>query len=407
MTHGAIGIIGASLAGLNAGLELRRQGFAGRLVIAGEERHKPYDRPPLSKEVARGAWGHDEIKLAFDEAELNAEWRLGDPATALDVHARAVTFASGARGHFPGGVVIATGAAPRIIAGCELEGVHVVRTVEDSSGLYRSLAEATGPVVVIGGGFVGQEVAASCRALGLPVTLVEVAAPARHALGEDVAMHLAEIHRRNGVDVRLGVAVAGIEGEGRVTGVRLADGTLLPASVAVVGVGVTPNVGWLEGSGLTLDNGIVCDETCLAAPGVVAAGDVARWPNRRYGEMRRIEQWDNAVRQAVHAARRLLAANGSPEAAIPYAPVPWFWSDQYGLKLQLIGSTFDHDEVRILADPAKADRLLALYRRRDRLNAVFGINSAKRILGFRRMLEHDPTWEAGLAEAGILLTPIA
>jgi len=407
MTRGAIGIIGASLAGLNAGLELRRQGFAGRLVIAGDEPHKPYDRPPLSKEMVRGTWGHDETKLAFDEDELRAEWRLGDPAVALDAAAGEVTFASGVREQFPGGIVIATGAAPRIIAGCELRGVHIVRTLEDSTALHASLAATTGPVVVIGGGFVGQEVAASCRELGLPVTLIEVAAPARHALGEEVAMHLAGIHRRNGVDVRLGVAVAAIEGEGTVTGVRLADGTLLPAAVAVVGVGVTPNVDWLAESGLTLDNGIVCDETCLAAPGVVAAGDVARWPNQRYGEMRRVEHWDNAVRQAVHAARRLLAEDGSAEAALPYTPVPWFWSDQYGLKLQLIGSTFGHDEVRILADPAKPDRVLALYRRGDRLNAVFGINNAKRLLAFRRMLEDNPSWDTGLGEAALLLAPAA
>lgn len=398
MTQEAIGIIGASLAGLNAGLELRRQGFTGRLVIAGDEPHKPYDRPPLSKEMARGTWGPAEVALAFDEDELGAEWRLGDKAVGLDVAGRTVTFASGTTEHFPGGIVIATGAAPRVIAGCELAGVHVVRTMEDSVGLHRSLSTTSGPVVVIGGGFIGQEVAASCRALGLPVTLVELAAPASQALGDAVAMHLADIHRRNGVDVRLGVAVAAIEGDDKVTGVRLTDGVLLPASVAVVGVGVTPNVDWLEGTGLTLDNGIVCDATCLAAPGIVAAGDVARWPNNRYGEMRRVEHWDNAVRQGVHAARRLLAHDGSPESTEPYTPIPWFWSDQFGLKIQLVGSTFAHDEVRMIPDPAKPDRLLALYRRGNRLNAVLGINNAKRILGFRRLLEEDPSWEAGLAE---------
>ena len=407
MSHGAIGIIGASLAGLNAGLELRRRGFAGKLVIASDENHKPYDRPPLSKEMARGVWGAGEVALTYDEAELGAEWRLGDRALSLDAAGLEVAFASGARGHFPGGIVIATGASPRTIAGCELDGVHVVRTLEDALGLRRSLASTTGPIVVIGGGFVGQEVAASCRALNLPVTLIEAALPARQVLGEDVALRIAAIHRRNGVDVRLGATVAAIEGRDHVTGVRLADGTLLPAAVAIVGVGVTPNVDWLKGSGLQLDNGVVCDETCLAAPGIVAAGDVARWPNRRYGECRRVEHWDNAVRQAVHAARRLLAAPGSAEAAAPYSPVPWFWSDQFGLKFQLIGSTVDHDEARLLSDPERPDRLLALYRRGARLNAVFGINNAKRILRFRRLLEDNPSWESGLVEAAVSSSPAA
>jgi len=194
------------------------------------------------------------------------------------------------------------------------------------------------------------------------------------------------------------VSVAALEGHDRLEGVRLSDGSVIPATVAVVGIGVHPATEWLEGSGLTLDNGVLCDETCLAAPGIVACGDIARWPNRRYGEFRRVEHWDNAVRMAVHAARRLLAEDGTPGATLPYTPVPWFWSDQYGAKFQLVGSAYDHHEVRIASD---GDKLLALFRRDNRLTAVFGMSNAKRILTFRKLLENDPSWHEGLAAAGL------
>ncbi len=399
MIEGAIAIIGASLAGLNAGLELRRQGFTGRLVMIGDEPHRPYDRPPLSKELLRGDWPEAQADLRFDEDELRPEWRLGGRATSLDAATRTIGFADGSREAFPGGIVIATGASPRMLPGAKLAGVHVIRSLEDTQALRLDLAGAPS-VAVIGAGFVGQEVAASARAMGKAVTMIEATAPARHVVGEDIAMRIAAIHRHQGVDVRLGVSVAALEGHGRIEAVKLSDGSTIPATVAVVGIGVHPATEWLEESGLTIDNGILCDETCLAAPGVVACGDVARWPNRRYGEFRRVEHWDNAVRMGVHAARRLLAADGSADAAIPYEPVPWFWSDQYGAKMQLVGSAFDHHEVRIVSEPG-SDKLLALFRRDNRLTAVFGISNAKRILGFRRLLENDPSWHEGLAAAGV------
>jgi 3-phenylpropionate/trans-cinnamate dioxygenase ferredoxin reductase subunit len=396
---GRIAIVGASLAGLNAGLELRRAGFTGELVIIGDEPHRPYDRPPLSKELLRGDWPNAQADLRFEEAELRAEWWLGKGAASLDAAARRIGFDDGSIADFDG-IVIATGAAPRILPGCDLAGVHVLRSLSDMTALRDDLGEGA-RVAVIGAGFVGQEVAASCRAMGLPVTMIEATAPSRHVVGEDLAMRIAGLHRRQGVDVRLGVSVAALEGEGRLQRIRLSDGSIVDATVAVVGIGVHPGTDWLEGSGLTIDNGVLCDETCLAAPGIVACGDVARWPNRRYGEFRRVEHWDNAVRMGVHAARRLLAADGDDVATAPYIPVPWFWSDQYGLKMQLVGSAIDHHEVRIVDDPDGGDKILALFRRDNRLTAVFGISNAKRILTFRKLLEHDPAWHEGLAAAGI------
>ncbi|MDP9090237.1 MAG: FAD-dependent oxidoreductase [Pseudomonadota bacterium] len=396
MTRDPIAVVGASLAGLNAAVELRRRGFEGRLSIIGDEPHYPYDRPPLSKELLRGEWLEAEAALPFDAAHLQAEWHLGHRAVSLAAQTRELDLDDGTRRQFPGGIVLATGATPRRLPGVQLQGVHVLRSLSDLAGLRQSLAKGPAAIAVIGAGFIGQEVSASCRMLGISVTLVEPAAPARHVLGDDVARHVAELHRAQGVDVRLGVAVAALEGDdGRLSHIRLSNGDSLAVSTAVVGIGVVPNVEWLQNSGLTLDDGVVCDATCCAAEGIVAAGDVARWPNARYGEMRRIEHWDNAVRQSVHAARRLLASPGDREFTAAYAPVPWFWSDQYGSKLQLIGSTLRYDEVHIVR--GDNGRYLALYRRADRLTAVFGINQAKRILSYRRLLNDNPSWAHALA----------
>lgn len=387
-----IAVVGASLAGLNAALALRREGFGGKLTIVGDEPQLPYDRPPLSKELLRGEWPPEQADLAFDAAALDADWRIGVRAEALDAGARRLSLSTGEREAFDG-VVIATGAAPRRLPGGALAGVHVLRSLEDMLALRADLQAGPERVAIIGAGFIGQEIAASCVKLAIPAVMIEAAAPAQHVLGPDLARLLARLHARRGVDVRLGVAVAALEGSGRVARVHLSDGSNIEASVVVVGVGVTPNTAWLEGSGLTLDNGVVCDQTCLAAPGVVAAGDVARWPNPRYGELRRVEHWDNAVRQAAHAARRLLAKPGDEAERAPYRPVPWFWSDQYGLKLQLVGSAVNAEEVKIVSGSEAEERFVALFRRGDRLTAAFGLSSAGRIAKYRRLLEEEPLWE--------------
>jgi 3-phenylpropionate/trans-cinnamate dioxygenase ferredoxin reductase component len=395
MTAGSIAVVGASLAGTTAAATLRNAGFRGRLVVIGAEIHAPYDRPPLSKEFLRGERTPAQIALRDDPAIADVEWRLGHRATSFAAATRTLTLDDGSSSEYDG-IVIATGATPRRLSGSSLSGVHVLRTLDDAQDLYADLNRPCARLVIVGAGFVGQEVAATCRGRGLSVVMIEPLAPAAHVLGVSIGHMLADIHRARGVDVRLGVAVAAFEGHERLQAVRLGDGTVIDADVALLGIGVTPNTDWLVGSGLTIDDGVVCDETCLAAPGVVAAGDVARWRNPRYGDLRRVEHWDNAVRQAEYVGRRLLASEVSGDMQ-PYSPVPWFWSDQYGLKLQLVGSTFGHDEVKIVDGSAAAERFLALYRRGDRLVAALSLANTSKLLKFRRLLEGDPSWQDALA----------
>ena len=386
-----IAIVGASLAGLNAALALRSEGFRGRMVLIGEEKSAPYDRPPLSKEIIRGVWPIEQVNLSYDTQALGAEWRLGCRVVALDTATRRLEFDTGGSEEFDG-IVIATGAAPRRLGRKDLAGVHVIRSKEDAVRLRAELADRPARVVVIGGGFIGQEVASSCRQMGLAVTLIESDGPAQRVLGREIGLILADFHRRNGVDVRLGVSARGFEGEDCVTGVHLSDGSTLPASVVIVGLGVTPNTEWLQSSGLTLDDGIVCDRTCLAAPGIVAAGDVARWPNELFEECRRIEHWDNAIRQAQHAASRLLDPGDTTAQSPAYSPTPWFWSDQYGQKLQLAGSTVGYEEMVIAHGSVESGKFVAQYRRGNRLIGVFALGCASILVKYRRALQQRIEW---------------
>jgi 3-phenylpropionate/trans-cinnamate dioxygenase ferredoxin reductase subunit len=397
MSFRSIAVVGASLAGRSAAVALREGGFRGRLVIIGDEVHAPYDRPPLSKQLLRGEHTSQQIALREEPVLADVEWRLGCRAASLNAATRTLGFDTGQSEAFDG-IVIATGARPRRLPGTDLAGVHVLRTLDDAQALRADLTRSPVRVVVVGAGFIGQEVAATCLQLGLAVTMIEPAAPAAHVLGPSVAQALAALHRARGVDVRLGVSVEAFEGDRRLRMVRLNDGTVVDADVAVVGVGVIPNTEWLVGSGLTIDDGVLCDETCLAFPGIVAAGDVARWPNPRYGHTRRVEHWDNAVRQGEHAARRLLATEETT-AFRPYNPVPWFWSDQYGLKLQLVGSTFGHDEARIVEGSVAAGKFMALYRRGDQLVAALTVANTSKLLKYRRSLDNTLSWEDALAMA--------
>ena len=338
-------VVGASLAGLQAAQTIRRRGFDGELTLVGEEPHYPYDRPPLSKQYLAGSW--DEAKLtlrgAVDPSEFGFNWRLGQAATGLDLERKVVLFGpvESPETLSYDGLIIATGARPRTLPGCELDGVHVLRSLDDARGLRSDLEGPSRHVCVIGAGFIGAEVAATARELGHQVTMIEAAqAPLARVLDRAAGMAIANLHRDNGVEVRLGVGVDKIEGqagEGRVERVHLSDGTVVESDVVVVGIGVVPATDWLRKSGLKIDNGVVADETCMAAPGVVVAGDVARWPNPRFGgRLMRVEQWDNAVEQGGYVGGRLLAWS-SGDAVDPYAPTPWFWSDQFDRKIQLAG----------------------------------------------------------------------
>ncbi len=352
-----IAVAGASLAGVQAAQVLRRDGYDGRLVLIGDEPHRPYDRPPLSKEYLTADEADEDrimLRATADPEALDLDWRLGRAAVSLDLDRRVLALDDGEEIAWDG-LVVATGARPRRLPGQPAPadgpaGVLELRTLDDARRLRAALDGGARRLVVCGAGFIGAEVAASARQRGLDVTLVDAAAiPMDRVLDAAAGNAVAELHRANGVDVRLGVKVAGIEPGGGAGGdgatVRLDDGTELAADVVVVGIGVIPNTDWLADSGLTIDDGVVTDATTLAAPGVVAAGDVARWPNARFGHrMMRVEQWDNAIDMGATAARRLLA-HLVGEAGTPFQPVPWFWSDQYDRKMQLAGLVGPHTEI--------------------------------------------------------------
>jgi NADPH-dependent 2,4-dienoyl-CoA reductase/sulfur reductase-like enzyme len=396
---GTIVVVGGSLAGLRAVETLRRLGYEGRIHLVGAEEHLPYDRPPLSKQVLAGTWEPDRIWLKDEDAfaSLDVEAHLGRRATDLDLDERAVVLHGGTRLRFDG-LLVATGARPRHLPdSADLEGVHVLRTLEDCLSLRRAFDK--GPrVVVVGAGFIGSEVAATARTLGLDVTVLEaLPVPLETGLGQAMGRVCGQLHRDHGVDLRCDASVAGFDGNGRVERVSLADGSAVEADLVVVGVGVMPNTSWLESSGLTVNNGVVCDERCATgAPGVYAAGDVARWHNPLFDEDMRVEHWTNASDQGVVAAQNLLAG---PDGGEPYAPVPYFWSDQYDTKIQLVGHPRPGDEVRVVRGSVEDGRFVAIYGRHGRLRAALAFSSPRPLMAYRRLISERASWDDALAHA--------
>jgi NADPH-dependent 2,4-dienoyl-CoA reductase/sulfur reductase-like enzyme len=398
-TPRTIVIVGASLAGLRAAETLRHDGYDERVVLVGAEPHLPYDRPPLSKELLAGEWEPEQVALRkqpYDDLELDL--RLRRRATGLDVASRAVTLDGGETISFDG-LVVATGSRPRTLPGTPaLDGIFVLRTLDDCLAI-RAALDSRPRVVVIGAGFIGSEVAATCRGRGLDVTVLEMLpTPMARAIGPTVGAACGRLHRDHGVDLRCGVTVAGFEGGDRVERVRTADGAAVDADLVVVGVGVVPETRWLEGSGLTLDDGVVCDATCLAAPGVVAAGDVVRWPNPLFdGESMRVEHWTNATEQGVAAARRLLIDDAS--AADVFAPVPFVWSDQYDVKIQVVGAIRGDDEVAVVDGALDEHKFVAVFGRGGRLVGALGFSRPRVVMQYRRLIAQRASWEDALAHA--------
>ncbi|MFH8443912.1 NAD(P)/FAD-dependent oxidoreductase [Streptomyces sp. NPDC018026] len=400
-------VVGASLAGLYAARELRAQGFDGRLVIVGDEPHRPYDRPPLSKEYLTGRADEDRLALtdAEESAGLDAEWLLGVRARGLDARGRTVLL-DGGRTVSTDGVVVATGASARCLDGGRRSGdspygdrlpggrpsgVHTLRTLDDARALRAELTRGPRRVVVVGGGFIGAETASSCAALGHEVTVVEAAdLPLAPQLGPEMAAVCAALHRRGGVKLVTGASVSALRGGGTVTGVVLGDGRTLPAEVVIVGIGATPNTAWLAGSPLVLNDGVLCDDGCVTSlPQVVAVGDVARVGGTR------AEHWTSATRQPRAAVANLLAGRTVESAR----SVPYFWSDQYGARLQLAGRRRAGDTVRVVegrvGDGAPGeDGFLARYERDGRTTAVLAVDRPRSFMRARRELARELAREA-------------
>ena len=358
-------IVGGGLAAARTAEQLRRSEYTGPITIVSDEVHVPYDRPPLSQEVLRKEVDDVALKPREWYDEQNITLRLGSAAAGLDTAAQTVTLSDGAVIGYDQ-LVIATGLVPRRIpAFPDLEGIRVLRSFDESMAL-REHATAAQRAVIVGAGFIGCEVAASLRSLGVDVVLVEPQpTPLAAVLGEQIGGLVARLHREEGVDVRLGVGVAEVRGDGHVDTVVLADGTELAADVVVVGIGSKPATDWLADTGIEVDNGVICDEAGrTSAPNVWALGDVASWRDAA-GHQGRVEHWSNVADQARVVVPAMLGQD-MPDIVV----VPYFWSDQYDVKIQCLGEPEATDTVHVVEDDGR--KFLAYYERDGVLVGVVG-----------------------------------
>ena len=395
-----LAIVGASLAGLSAARAARAQGFTGRLLIVGDEPHRPYDRPPLSKDFLLGKITEEDLFLEAGDDGLEAEWILGGGAVGLDAAARTIRLHDG-QSVAADGIVIATGArARRLPALAGLKNVFYLRTIADAQGLAPELVSGA-RMIVVGAGFIGAEVASAAASRGMQVTVINNApVPFSAQLGQDMGAIVAKLHAANGVDLISGAAIDKFHSsEGAVTGLRLADGRELAADVVVVGIGAEPNTEWLQGSGLELGPGVICDAMGRTnVPGIVAVGDCAAWFDEVHGAHRRIEHWTGALERAALAIQALLDPQ-SPEQ--PLKP-PYFWSDQHGVKIQFAGHSAGYDRVDIEAGDPEQHNFLAVYYREGHAVAVLGMNQPRLFTKWRRNLTvrvRKPEDQSGLAAA--------
>jgi NADPH-dependent 2,4-dienoyl-CoA reductase/sulfur reductase-like enzyme len=376
-------IAGASLAGLSTARELRKQGYQGVIQIVDPDDQAPYRRPALSKGIITGKQQPDDIRMAWPD-ELGLERVSGTALTGLDVAAQVVQGVApdGAPVAFPyAHLVIATGATSRSVsfAGPSHD-IVTIRSLREGAVASSRLAESQ-RLVIIGAGFIGLEVAAAARSIGRDVTVVEI--PLAHAVGTTLGEHLAWIHHSRGVEILCGIGVREIQGEGRATGVVLEDGRVLEADLVVAAVGSLPNVGWLAGSGLDISAGVVCDHRCvpIGAANVVAAGDAVSWFNPLYDRQMRVEHWTNAIEQGGFAGRQIMGVAGPAG----FSSAPYFWSEQFDLRIQSVGSALGHDAVVELE--RDGDKLVVAYGQEGTLIAVAGVNSGAILPKYRRLIE--------------------
>ena len=381
----SVAVLGASLAGVSAVRGLRRQGFDGRVVVVGSEAHRPYDRPPLSKDFLAGSLPGTDLALEAEDEDLQVEWRLGVPATGLDPAGGSVRLSDG-RSVDVDGVVVATGAVPCRLPGSErYDNVHVLRTLEDAVALRGQLLPGR-RLVVVGAGLIGLEVASTARSLGVDVDVIDPhVAPLSGSLGPAVAEVVTTLHETNGVRLHANARVAALVGTGTggAEGVQLEDGRRIPADLVLLAIGVRPAVDWLSGSGVQLDRrGVLCDASGVSSlPNVVAVGDCSAWYDPEDADFRREEHWTAARERALVAATSLLGGSAPPSGRPPY-----FWSDQFGLRLQFAGRRRTGDDLVVEeGDPRDLD-FLASYRREGRPVGVVAFGRGRSFTKWRRAL---------------------
>src|SRR5690242_17861586 len=384
-------IVGASLAGHRAAQAARGAGFEGDLIVVGEERHPPYTRPPLSKELLAGEQEPDRVHFPCDKFE--ADWRLGVSAVSLDRGRRRVVLSDGDELAYDR-LILATGSRARSWpgSGADLEGVHVLRNLDDALTL-RAAFDGRPRVAIVGAGFIGCEVAQTARKHGLDVTLIDIADTPMLPLGPTVGQWCADLHRDNGVDLRLGTGVAALVGNGHVEAVELSDGERIAADVVVVGLGAVPNTEWLAGSGVTLNPGLECDATLTALddPDILGAGDIVSWPHPLAdGEALRIEHWTVAAEQGQMAGRNALAQHAERK---PYDAPPYFWSDQYDKKIQSLGLPGRAERLEVVEATPDGARVVYAGERDGRLVGIVAINAARRLGSYRMALAEPPPFE--------------
>lgn len=392
---GRIVVVGASLAGLRAAETLRAEGFTGSLTLIGEETHPPYDRPPLSKQVLLGKVPADRTGLP-QRRRLDAEWKLGVRAGGLDPVGKRVLLDDGADVPFDR-LLIATGTRARPWPHPDeaaMDGVFTLRTSGDAAALAARLAAGPRRVLVVGAGFTGSEIASACRERGLDVTVAERGpAPLVGALGGTLGELAAKLQRAHGVDLRCGVTVTALEGDGRLTGAQFSDGTRIDADIAVIALGAVRNTEWLAESGLAAGpRGVTCDAGCRAfdmygivTDDIFAAGDVARFPHPLFEyQLLSLEHWGNAVAQAEVAAHNMISTGPRRR---PHLSVPAFWSSQFGLNIKSVGVPTFSDQVVIAQGSLKDARLVAVYGYRGRVTAAVSVNQARSLEYYRHLIE--------------------